>query len=164
MLQYIRIPFYFLEFSYKALVRQLKVTLVVRVLQFLFPSKKHQLQLDALRKLEEGTVGRAVADFLDRHRLGLIPKFESHDLKHILLGYGATVEDELKMQAFLWGNGNRSLPCFLFLSMSLLTPYLWRDLRKAFRRGKGAKSIYHLQIEDCQHLSIEAVRKAYHLG
>jgi ubiquinone biosynthesis protein Coq4 len=163
MLQILKIPFYYLEFSYKSLVRQLKVTFVVRVLQYLFPSPKHELQLEELRALEEGTVGRAIADFLDQHQLGLIPKFESHDLKHILLGYGASVEDELKMQAFLLGNGNRSLPCLMFISMGVLTPYLWKDLHKAFKRGQKAKSIFHLQIEDCQHLKLEEVRRQYRL-
>ncbi len=41
----------------------------------------------ALERCAEGTVGRAIWDMLDGMGPELVPYYERHDLKHVLLGY-----------------------------------------------------------------------------
>ena len=63
-----------------------------------------------LNNLSEGTIGKEIANCLKQHDLNLVPYFESHDLKHVLLNYKMTALDEIRLQAFMLGNGNWSLP------------------------------------------------------
>ena len=53
--------------------------------------------LDYLQGLPVGTLSLGVADLLRANDLHLIPHHENHDLKPVLLGYGMTPEDELKL-------------------------------------------------------------------
>jgi hypothetical protein len=114
-----------------------------------------------LRNMESGTVGRELADLLDRQNLRMLPRFKEHDLKHLLLDYEMNSADELRMQAFLLGNGNRSIPCLLSLSYGLFRPFLWRSLAKAYWRGRRSPSILHLSIEDCKDQSLKELKKTY---
>ena len=79
-----------------------------------------------LKKLDEGTLGREIANCLENHELNLVPYYESHDLKHVLLDYQMTPEGEIRLQAFMIGNGNLTLPSFaIFIYGALLLPELW---------------------------------------
>ena len=70
-----------------------------------------------MNKLEEGTLGKEIAKCLKENNLNLVPNYESHDLKHTLLNFKMTPLDEIRMQAFMIGNGNWSIPSWQF--------YLW---------------------------------------
>ena len=124
---------------------------------------KEQLnsRLRQLRELKPGTVGREMADMLDRKQYRLIPKFEDHDLKHIVLGFEMTRMDEIRMQAYLVGNGNRTLPCIMFLSIAIIYPRLWSDLILQYQKGKIRRSIFHLRLDDCLYRSLEDVKAEY---
>ncbi|WP_146185908.1 hypothetical protein [Flavobacterium album] len=101
-----------------------------------------------LRKLPEGTLGREIANCLDSRNLRLVPGFESHDLKHVVLRYKMTPEDEIRMQAFMLGNGNYSLPCFIILLFGMvLLPGLWPILYRDFRLGRNTTPISDWTIE-----------------
>ncbi|HYE55154.1 MAG TPA: hypothetical protein VD996_09935 [Chitinophagaceae bacterium] len=58
--------------------------------------------------MPEGTLGKDIADCLQKHRLRLVPKFESHDLKHVVLNFQMTPADEIRMQAFMMGKSMAS--------------------------------------------------------
>jgi hypothetical protein len=109
---------------------------------------KYYLQVDKLRKLENGTLGKEIADCLDSHNLTLVPKYESHDLKHVLLGFKMNAEDEIKMQAFMIGNGNYSIPSFtIFFFGALLLPDLWSAFYSEFKKGRNTIPISAWTIE-----------------
>jgi len=118
-------------------------------------------KLNHLRTLESGTVGREVAEMLDSKQYRLIPKFENHDLKHIVLGYEMTMKDEIKMQAYLIGNGNFTLPCLLFLSLGILYPKTWKSLLREYRNGKISKSIHFLTLENCMERQLKEIKSEY---
>jgi ubiquinone biosynthesis protein Coq4 len=77
---------------------------------------KRRLAVDALSLLPDGTLGRAFADFLKENKLdpAAIPRlsatsdvdyfsahlYETHDLWHVLTGFGVDVAGELGLQAF----------------------------------------------------------------
>lgn len=131
-------------------VEFLKVYLVIKPLQYFF-RKYSEKQLDTLRKQAPGTVGFELANMLIENKLTVIPRFENHDLKHIILGYGMTSMEEIRMQAYLFGNGNRSIVCILFLLSGLVFPEEWKSFYAEYRKGKKAPSILKLNVADCMN-------------
>lgn len=109
---------------------------------------KYHRQVDFLRKLEAGTLGNEIANCLDQHRLTLVPNYESHDLKHVLLDYKMTPEDEIRMQAFMIGNGNYSIPSFtIFFFGAILLPDLWTTFYTDFKKGRNTVPISAWSID-----------------
>jgi len=131
------------------------------ILEKLYGTTVFDSKMETLRALEKGTVGREVAELLDSNGFRLIPKFENHDLKHIVLDYEMTMPDEIKMQAYLVGNGNTTLPCLLFLSLGLFYPRIWPDLGAEYKQGKMTNSIHFLTLDHCMHRSLNDMRKEY---
>jgi len=105
-------------------------------------------QVQNLRSFPIGTLGNDIAKCLDENNLGLVPKFESHDLKHVLLDYKMTPVDEIRMQAFMLGNGNYTFPCFAILTFgAILLPDEWLTFYKDFKKGLNSKPISSWTIE-----------------
>ncbi|MBS1595966.1 MAG: hypothetical protein JST90_16770 [Bacteroidetes bacterium] len=115
-----------------------------------------------LRTLPPGTVGREIADTLDRKGYELLPFFADHDMKHIVLGYDMTEADELRMQFYMIGNGNRSPACLLpTLGSILFYPGLWREVSYHFRLGKAGPPIRHLRLAHCRHMKLSEIQATY---
>jgi ubiquinone biosynthesis protein Coq4 len=92
--------------------------------------------------------------------LGLVPKYESHDLKHVLLDFKMTPEDEIRMQAFMLGNGNITLPCIVILVFgAIFIPDRWRLLINDFKRGSQVRPISAWTIEEYADKSTEELRE-----
>ena len=130
-------------------------------LEKMFGSTSLDCKLIYLRTLQRKTVGREIAEMLDRKNYRLIPKFENHDLKHIVLNYDMTMKDEIRMQAYLVGNGNHTLPCLIFLSLGVFYPIVWKDLPAAFRQGKKTNPINFLTLDNCMKRNLDEVRMEY---
>ena len=112
-----------------------------------------------LHESPEGTLGKAVANCLDDHDLSLVPKYESHDLKHVLLDYKMTPEDEIRMQAFMIGNGNKTIPSIAILTFgAILLPDLWSVLYADYRKGKHALPIADWSLENYADFELSALR------
>ncbi|WP_188559101.1 hypothetical protein [Hymenobacter glacieicola] len=110
----------------------------------------HQ-KVAALHQLPAGTVGKELAACLLSRGLTLIPGFESHDLKHLVLDYELEPLGEIRLQAFMLGNGNWTLPSVLiFVFGFLLLPQHWRLFWLDFRAGQQCPALAALEIEDCQ--------------
>ncbi|WP_229972576.1 hypothetical protein [Pontibacter harenae] len=121
----------------------------------------YDLQVDELRKLEAGTLGREVADCLDTNKLRLVPGYESHDLKHSLLDYKMTPVDEIRMQAFMIGNGNISIPSIAIFTFGfILLPYKWIQFAKDFRLGLNSKQIKEWTLGEYADKDLIQLRKS----
>jgi len=107
-------------------------------------------QLKELSLLPEGTIGNDIFKMLNNHNLKIIPKFEEHDMKHIILGYSMSSIDEIRMQAYLFGNGNHSISCILFLASGIVFPEYWNTFYKDYKKGKNAISISNLTLDECK--------------
>lgn len=122
--------------------------LSVSTIEFFSKMEPYEQKVSELRNLEKGTLGKEIAKCLDKHNLTLVPKYESHDLKHVLLNYQMTAEDEIRMQAFMVGNGNYSIPSFAILIFgAILLPDLWRTFYSDFKKGKKSIGISKWTIE-----------------
>lgn len=117
-------------------------------------------KVENLRKHSIGTLGYDIAKCLDDNNLGLVPKYESHDLKHVLLDYKMTPVDEIRMQAFMLGNGNYTIPCFAILMFgAILLPDEWSTFYKDFNSGQKSKPISSWTIEKYADFQTQALRK-----
>jgi hypothetical protein len=115
----------------------------------LYNMQPYKQKVIALHNLPAGSLGKEIALCLQLHNLTLIPGYESHDMKHVLLGYDMTGIDEIRMQAFMLGNGNYSFACLSFIAIGLpLMPHYWLRLYADYQKGKRCIPISHWQIED----------------
>ncbi|GAB3638108.1 hypothetical protein GCM10027422_36980 [Hymenobacter arcticus] len=150
--------------GYQRLVRQLIEGLFSWVLIpafcFRYGTAGTRAQQQLLRGLPLGTVGRAVADLLAAHHLQLIPGYENHDLKHVLLGYAMTPDDELNLKAFMLGNGDWSLASVGLSLLVVLTPERWPALWRHYRRGGRAPSIIHWKLTEYASHDLASLRQS----
>jgi hypothetical protein len=117
-------------------------------------------QVENLRKYPIGTLGHDIARCLDDNKLGLVPKYESHDLKHVLLDFKMTPVDEIRMQAFMLGNGNYTIPCFAILTFgAILLPDEWSTFYKDFKIGQKSKPISSWTIEKYADFQTQTLRE-----
>jgi len=102
---------------------------------------------EQLNSLEDGTLGKELYHFLSSRGLGYLPKYEVHDSYHALLGYGTTVTEELKLQAFMWGNRNSTFAGkVLFILGYVVFPAKRPILKREIVRGENAKPLAHLDV------------------
>jgi hypothetical protein len=113
-----------------------------------------------LKNYPEGSLGRDISDCLEANNLNLVPHFESHDLKHTLLGYEMNAVDEIRMQAFMIGNGNYTIASFtIFIFGMMLLPDLWLLFYKDFSKGELAQPISTWQIDEFAKKPTEQLRR-----
>ena len=134
---------------------------IIWMLEFIYGKNKLDKKLLELNNLPKGTVGFEVSKLILQNNYRLIPKFENHDLKHLVLDYKMTIQDELKMQAYLIGNGNHTIACLLFFSLVILYPSIWRNLFHEFHQGRKSTSIHFLTLENCKNLQLTEIKKIY---
>jgi hypothetical protein len=90
-----------------------------------------------LRDFPEGTLGKELADLLDRQGYKLLPNYEHHDAKHVLLKYSMDEEGEVYMQFFFLGNRRYSFPVLSTVAAGLvLMPDKWRGFFREFQKGR----------------------------
>lgn len=130
------------------IVELLKVYLVIKPLQIIFKNYSDK-QLKTLENKHSGTIGYDLAQLLKENQLTIIPRFEDHDLKHLILGYGMTSMEEIRMQAYLFGNGNWSPFCLVFLATGLIFPEEWKSFYIEFKKGRKGPNILELKVADC---------------
>jgi hypothetical protein len=117
-------------------------------------------KIKVLRLYPDGSLGKEVATCLDGHGLRLVPGFESHDLKHVLLGYKMTPVDEIRMQAFMLGNGNISPASMaIFIYGFILLPYKWPQLAADFKTGFFSQPIKTWTMEKFADKKITELRQ-----
>ncbi len=117
-------------------------------------------KVEKLRQYPKGTLGYDIAKCLDDHRLSLVPKYESHDLKHVLLGYDMSPVGEIRMQAFMLGNRNYTIPCFVILLFGiLLLPDEWVTFYRDFKMGRNSLPVSEWTIDEFASLNTLSLRQ-----
>ncbi|WP_338815101.1 hypothetical protein V9L05_08290 [Bernardetia sp. Wsw4-3y2] len=135
--------------------------LSVWIIEKICDTEKLKSKIAELEKLEQGTLGKEIAKNLKENNLNLVPNFESHDLKHSLLDFKMTPLDEIRMQAFMIGNGNWSLVSILiFLYGVILLPNKWNIFLQDFRKGQQAIPIKEWSIDEFADKQINELRQS----
>ena len=143
-----------------------------------------RLDFEALRRLPEGTFGRATARFFDEHHLSPIeitPEIDAqtlarnayglryaatHDLFHVLLGVGPDKVGEMEVLAFTVGQGYHRLlwmqAAFAWLLYPIQSGLRLGALMAAWRRGyalgRRAPMLLGLRLEDRFEADLGALR------
>lgn len=137
---------------------------LVKLLQAVFYNKKQTLViLNKLLNCKQNTLGNALVNCLNKHKLTLVPFFSTHDVKHILLGYKMTIIDEILMQCFMMGNGNKSPVTIGIAALGLHFPHLYNKMVWHYKQGQQAKCICDLQFYNIIDEPINEIRKKYNL-
>ncbi len=113
-----------------------------------------------LLQLPKDTLGYELGEFLKKNNFDLISKSESHDIYHVLLGYGTQVEDEIALQFACFGNGKRSL--YLLLSLLagiLLLPEYIKYYQASYLLGNKSASFHELNYEKLLRFPISELRE-----
>ncbi len=114
-----------------------------------------------LLQFPEGTVGRAVGEFLAKDNLELLERAEYHDVHHVLFDFSNSLKDEIALQFFLRGNGNHSLAsCGTAVGGWFVLPFHWRYLRACYRRGKKCADVSGLNTKEILGSQLSAVRSS----
>lgn len=101
--------------------------------------------LGTLQAMPTATIGYQLARFFNQYNLSLLPYYERHDIKHVVLGYPPTELGEVCLQTFMWANGRKTLPVFLALAFGWCTmPEYWTFFRIAWLRGKANPKLHDL--------------------
>lgn len=107
------------------------------------------VDLDALRRLPPGTLGRSLADHLDQQQFQPFTtgprRKQLHDGVHVLTGYDTSPIGEAEVQAFLLGAKFHFAQIVLGLGTLRLiyrhcpqTPQVWQRLWQAYQRGQAS--------------------------
>ncbi|MGH2521325.1 MAG: hypothetical protein ACRDH2_02375 [Anaerolineales bacterium] len=114
--------------------------------------------LEALSHYPSGSWGVELAHFLQSRHLEFLPKYETHDAWHVLLGYDTNVPGELRLQAFMFGNRSASFAgrVLLLLGM-LLMPELWLQCRHDFARGRNSPRLAEWDIPSLLSCSLKTL-------
>jgi len=120
------------------------------------------LSQNEMRQLPIGSLGRDVAKFLDDQNLNLLPKYEVHDTLHVLLSYGTSPKEELKLQGFMIGNRSVTFGGKVLFALSLIIkPEYLSAIREEMKRGKKAKSIKEINFSEALGLQTVQLRDDY---
>lgn len=123
------------------------------------PAVDFRYSLDELQQLPQDTVGYRLYDFLEHHQLELLPYYEKHDIKHIILGYPPTESGEVSLQCFMLANGRYTLPVILAVLFGFCTmPDYWSDFIRALKRGYANKSLQQVRWFDLLPFNINIVQ------
>jgi ubiquinone biosynthesis protein Coq4 len=152
--------------------------------------ERHRIVIDLgrLRELPPGTLGRAFADHmtranLDPEALPYLPSdnetifvrahlHETHDIWHVVTGFGTDLVGELGLQAFYVAQTPGALPALLLsvglLRSALFDPSLLRPFMDAmelgYTMGKSAKPFFGVHWDDWWELPLEDVRARLGVG
>jgi ubiquinone biosynthesis protein Coq4 len=117
-------------------------SMALPVLKLIRKKKPFPYTAAELWQLPQGTVGKDLVQMLDTAQLNLLPYYEKHDIKHVLLGYPTTEEGEVCLQCFMLGNGHISIPVIATVLFGVFTmPEHYTSFLKAFKKGRRSTAI-----------------------
>ncbi len=132
-------------------------------------TKKHKkawkYKINDLRNFPSGSLGKEMANFLDQHRIDLIPKAERHDVFHILTGYHITPEEETMMQ--FWLLGNRKFTPYTIgtcIIGFILIPEHWSSFIQAIKKGMQSPCISNWDFESMLYINLNQIIHKIHFS
>lgn len=121
--------------------------------------KRLKALMSDLEYYPEGTLGKELWLLMKQKNLEFVPWYERHDLKHILLGYPQHAPDEIRMQAFMFGNAGFSfVHTLIFLAFVVWTPEVWPELPYHYRVGQLTAPIGDWRLEEVVDKDLSALR------
>lgn len=139
-------------------------TIALPILKIVRRKKKFPYSMEQLSALPFETVGNELWQLLNANSLRLLPYYERHDIKHVVLDYPFTDEGEVSLQFFMLANGRVSFPVLATVLYGLATmPEYYSSFKKAWQRGKQTKSLENMDWFGIMEIPLVAVQKQVHL-
>lgn len=107
----------------------------------------------------KNTFGYQVGLFLSTNGFEFFPKHETHDLFHVVTGYGVSVKEEIALQYLLYGNGKRSFYLYFVMSLGfLIVPEHYKFYKSSYQIGKSQSKFYHNICKEYLEKDFESVK------
>ena len=123
---------------------------------------KFNYSMNDLLAFEDGTLGKDLALYLNKMGFKLLPNYEQHDCKHIILQYEMDEAGEARMQFYFLGNRHYSVPvlstCFICF---FLMPEYWKQFYKEYQLGKKGKVFEDIDYNALVFLKTNDLQKLY---
>lgn len=118
--------------------------------------------MEHLHMFDEGTLGKDLVLYLNKMNFKLLPNYEQHDCKHIILQYEMDEEGEARMQFYFLGNRHYSVPvlstCFICF---FLMPEYWKQFYCDYQLGKSGKPFDDIDYNRLVFSKTTELRKHY---
>jgi ubiquinone biosynthesis protein Coq4 len=135
-------------------------TIALPILKVVRRKKKFPYSMEQLSALPYETVGNELWQLLNANSIRLLPYYERHDIKHVVLNYPFTDEGEVSLQFFMLANGRVSFPVLATVLYGLLTmPEYYSSFKKAWKRGKQVKSLEKMDWFGIMELPLAVVQR-----
>lgn len=139
-------------------------TIALPILKIVRKKKKFPYSMEQLSALPFETVGNELWQLLNAENLRLLPYYERHDIKHVVLDYPFTDEGEVSLQFFMLANGRVSFPVLATVLYGLMTmPEYYSSFRRAYQRGKEANDLSSIDWFTIMQQPLVEVRHQYSL-
>lgn len=128
---------------------------------FNFGSKDKNWNISTAKLLEYpvGSLGKTLGEFLKQYEVELLAGAEYHDIHHVLFDYSISFKDEVALQFFLHGNGNKSIASISTrIGAWCLLPTEWKYLKAAYERGKKCKDISSINFKSMLDQDLNQVK------
>ena len=140
-------------------------TFALPVLKIVRRNKRFPYSMEQLSALPYETVGNELWQSLNANNLRLLPYYERHDIKHVVLKYPFTDEGEVCLQFFMLANGRVSFPVLATVLYGLVTmPEYYASFSVAYQHGKSAKDLSELDWFSIMQQPLAEVRSQFHLS
>lgn len=121
---------------------------------------KFPYTIKQLQRFPDGTVGKTLFHFFSDNQLDMLPHYEKHDVKHVVLGYPPTEEGEVSLQCFMLANGRVTLPVIFSVMVGLIImPDKWKAFSTAWKRGRATHSLNKLDWFELIPKPLDVVQK-----
>jgi hypothetical protein len=121
---------------------------------------KFPYSIKDLQHFQSGTVGRELYGFFFNNDLEMLPHYEKHDVKHVVLGYPPTEVGEVCLQCFMLANGRITAPViFSVMVGTIIMPEHFMTFRKAWKRGRKTPCLNKLDWFSLVPMQLANARK-----
>ena len=132
--------------------------------KFFKKGKAWDINVNQLIQLPNDSLGFHLGCFLLKYNFEIQPKLEDHDCIHVLTNTGITVEEEIGMQYYLYGNGKRSVYLWMvILSGTLFYPTRFSYFKQQYQRGKQAHECYGLDFLNMLTIPIANIQQTFNI-
>lgn len=122
------------------------------------------LNTDELLQYPKSSIGNELGLFLKNNGFELLDKSEKHDVFHIITNYTTSVQDEISMQFYLFGNGKSSPYLWLVMIIgSLIYPEKIKNYWSAYHKGKDPLPFYNFDFKNNLNMDINAFKKSFNI-
>lgn len=135
-------------------------SIALPVLKIIRKKKPFPYSTEQLSALPYETVGNELWQTLNEKNLHLLPYYEKHDIKHVVLQYPFTDEGEVSLQFFMLANGRISFPVLTTVLFGIVTmPEYYSSFKTAYRRGQLAADLQNMDWFSIMELPLCAVQE-----